>query len=210
MISYINGRDGSVIWSLGGKGNNFSEPLNDGATTLFSHHARFRNDALTEMSFFDNTVLTVEFGCTTNCSKGRLVKLDRENLTAEIAEQYFHPQSIQGGPEGSFDLTSNGNVLIGWGLTPFITEYKPLTRECVLDIQFGLFGVGPDNYRAWKAAWKGEPTWDPSIASSHNASDSANETMVWVSWNGATEVDQWVLVSRRHSAGCMLIVVGRR
>jgi hypothetical protein len=193
MISYIDGRTGSVIWSLGGAGNNFTEPLNDGATDLYSHHARFRNEALTEMTFFDNTVLTVELGCKANCSKGRVVKLDHEALTASITGQYFHPQSIQAGPEGSFDLTANGNVLIGWGYTPSITEYNSKTRECVLNLQFGILGIGPDNYRAWKAAWKGEPTWDPSIAST-NFSNGTEAYMVWVSWNGATEVEEWALV----------------
>ncbi|KAK9423286.1 putative ASST-domain-containing protein [Seiridium unicorne] len=194
MISYIDGHTGSVIWSLGGAGNNFTEPLNDGATILYSHHARFRDAALTELSLFDNTVLTLDVTCMTNCSKGRVVRIDQEKLTVAITEQYFHPQSIQAGPEGSFDLTSNGNVLVGWGYTPSITEHNATTRQCVLDVQFGIFYVGPDNYRAFKAPWKGEPTWDPSIAS-NPASNGTEGAMVWVSWNGATDVEEWILLS---------------
>ncbi|KAK6065368.1 hypothetical protein SCUP515_11271 [Seiridium cupressi] len=193
-MPYIDGHTGSVLWSLGGAGNNFTEPLNDGATILYSHHARFRDAALTELSLFDNTVLTLDVTCMTNCSKGRVVRIDQEKLTVAITDQYFHPQSIQAGPEGSFDLTPNGNVLVGWGYTPSITEHNATTRQCILDVQFGIFYVGPDNYRAFKAPWKGEPTWDPSIASSP-ANNDTEGAMVWVSWNGATDVEEWILLS---------------
>jgi hypothetical protein len=165
--------------------------LNDGATTLFSHHARFLNDDLNTISYFDNTVFTQKLNCTEDCTKGRVVKVNTTDMTAVNLKQYYHPLSIQSGPEGSFTVTDSGTVLIGWGASPFITEHHPLTTEAIFDVQFSIFGAGFDNYRAFKSAWVGRPLWAPSIASTTDG----NSSVVWVSWNGATEVTNWVLVS---------------
>ncbi|KAH8647159.1 ASST-domain-containing protein [Xylariales sp. PMI_506] len=188
MISYINGQTGAPIWTLGGKGNNFTEPLHDNATTFLSHHARFRDADLTRVTFFNNAALKKGMNCTSSCSHGRLVVLNTTSMTAEIGRRYFHPFSIQAGPEGSYEvLSETGNVLVGWGASSTITEYNSTTGACVFNVQFGLFGIGPDNYRAFKVDWTGRPPWKPSIASDPNN--------IWVSWNGATEVKQWLLFS---------------
>jgi hypothetical protein len=192
-LVYINGTTGDVIWSLGGVANNFTEPNNDRSTTLFAHHARFANDELTLLTYYDNTVLTEETKCTANCSKGRMVEINQEALTSVLIESFYHPDSLQGGPEGSYETMPNGNVLIGWGSQPTITEYNAHNNTCVFSVQFAIFNIGPDNYRAYKSDWVGEPTWNPAIASK-----SSNGTSnIWVSWNGATEVAQWALVSLR-------------
>ncbi|KAH8660384.1 ASST-domain-containing protein [Xylariales sp. PMI_506] len=189
-IAYINGTSGEPIWNLGGKGNNFTDTRADGATTFLSHDARFRNEALTEISYFDNTVLTQEVGCTADCTKGRIVQINTDNMTVTLQRQYFHPLSIQAGPEGNLQITDSGTVLIGWGTAPTITEHEILTAACIWDIQYGIFELAPDNYRAFKSDWVGYPLWPPGIASTTTNASST----VWVSWNGATEVTDWVLL----------------
>lgn len=134
-------------------------------------------------------------GCTENCSSGRWLELDYENMTAKIVRDYFHPRSLQAGAEGNYDILPNGNSLVGWGVSPTVTEHITDTAECIFNVQFGIFSVGPDNYRTYKAEWLGEPSWPPSIAATGNG--TANST-VWVSWNGATEVKKWLLVSSTH------------
>lgn len=192
-IAYINGSNGDVIWTLGGQANMFTEPNNDGATTFISHDARFRDDDLTQLTLYDNHVLTFQVNCAVNCTRGKHLEIDHERRTATIVKEYFHPQSIQGGPEGNYDVLSNGNVLLGWGAMPTITEHNATTGDAVLDIQFAIWKIGPDNYRTYKDQWVGKPTWGPAIASTWD--DSADSGVIYVSWNGATEVKSWALVS---------------
>lgn len=188
---YVNGSSDEIIWSLGGKQNSFASPKNDGSNHLLTHDAHFPTEDLSIVTYYDNTVMVSSTGCKANCTKGRMVKLDYTNMQSTLIESFYHPQSLQGGPEGSYGTLPNGNVLIGWGAQPSITEYIAKNNTCVFNVQFAIFNVGPDNYRSYKANWLGEPTWNPAIASSTEEDGSK----VWVSWNGATEVRQWTLVS---------------
>lgn len=47
-----------------------------------------------------------------------------------------------------------------------------------------------DNYRAYKMDWSATPWWDPAMAVRKNDND---EIVVYVSWNGATEVAYWMV-----------------
>ena len=90
---------------------------------------------------------------------------------------------------GASDL---GNILVGWGVSPEFSEY---TNEGTLvrDVQYSpiiperLFGGAgsTSSYRVFKQSWHGYPTWPPSIAT--------NNSLVWVSWNGATEMHSWAV-----------------
>jgi hypothetical protein len=195
-ISYINGTSGDVIWTLGGKRNDFAD-LSDGNATNFAwqHHARFRDEGLTQLTFFDNHRLKTMIGCQQDCSRGRHLELDYENMTVRVVQEYYHPQSVVSGAMGGYDLTPSGNVLIGWGLNPAFTEFTP-DGEVVLDIQYTTWdpeGKGRGHYRTFKGEWKGHPTWDPSVAWTQSEGKTPK---LWVSWNGATEVASYQLVSQ--------------
>lgn len=98
---------------------------------------------------------------------------------------------------GSFQTLENGNSIVSWGYNPSFVEYNK-DGDVVLDIQRGQLGEGFKDdmfsYRVNKRQWKGFPTWPPSIAV-----DAPNRTTmnasVFVSWNGATEVATWAVVS---------------
>jgi hypothetical protein len=49
-------------------------------------------------------------------------------------------------------------------------------------------------YRVNKGDWKGNPSWPPSVAADAPNNSTLNAT-VYVSWNGATEVASWAIVS---------------
>lgn len=208
-LTLISGRDGSVIWKLGGKNNQFFDLSGGEATNFgFQHTARFLNDNMTELTLFDNHDLDPNKPsplCTEGCSRGLHLRLnfdDPSNFTAEVVHEYHHPMGIASWAMGGFQKLSNGNVLIGWGTTPVITEYTE-DGEIVLDLQVGPWSDERHNeqpvYRAWTMDWTATPTWLPDIA--------ASDGFAYVSWNGATEVDSWDIVSldtgeeaRRHSA----------
>lgn len=193
-LAYISGKDGSVIWQLGGKNNQFTDLSGGNATNFgFQHTARFINDDLTEITMFDNHDLDPNNpspGCTEGCSRGLHLRIDTKNMTAEVVHEYYHPMNIAAWAEGGFQKLDNGNVLVSWGTTPVITEYTE-DGEIVLDAMLGPWSDESTNtqpvYRAWTMDWTAFPPWKPSIA--------GDENFAYVSWNGATEVDSWDIVS---------------
>jgi len=49
-----------------------------------------------------------------------------------------------------------------------------------------------ESYRAFRFPWSGQPTDDPAIAAELAADD---EVKIYASWNGATEVSTWQVLS---------------
>ncbi|KAI8949498.1 ASST-domain-containing protein [Xylaria longipes] len=194
-IKLIYRQTGDIIWSLGGKYNNFVDISSGNATDFaWQHHARFSNSAGTQLTMFDNHNTSSTIGCTVNCTRGKHVELDYANFTARLISEFYHPESLVSGYEGSFQLLQSGNVFLGWGANPTLTEHTA-SGECVLDVQFDAWRPDkgyPVNYRAFKMNWRAYPTWDPEIAVLGTGTDS--EFKVYVSWNGATEVADWHLL----------------
>lgn len=94
--------------------------------------------------------------------------------------------------QGSYQLMSEqtNHVLLGYGSIAKVKEYDANNKE-VLSAQFG-----DDNavasYRGYKCQWKGTPFWKPALVAQRAADDL---TRVWMSWNGATEYDNWAVYS---------------
>ncbi|KPM41185.1 hypothetical protein AK830_g5346 [Neonectria ditissima] len=201
MISLIDGETGDPKWVLGGKHNQFKD-LSGGNATNFAHqhNARFVQRNESRVSFFDNHALETGPCNHGNCSRGVVVELDYAAMTVRLHEEFFHPQRVSSGTEGSVQSLKNGNFLVGWGMNPGFTEHLP-NGTVVMDVQRGALpnvaGVRPNMgmtvYRAWKMDWVGRPPWGPEIASVSQVSQfnvSANAT-IYVSWNGNTEIDAW-------------------
>lgn len=194
----INGTTGDPIWQLGGAGNSFRD-LSDGKATNFvgQHNAHFSNEDETEIIVFNNNLIANADqaivhspGCQADCSSARRIALDYDSMTAELMSEWYHPSSVQTRAKGGVQLLPGGSVLISWGAVPSLTEFHPDGDVC-MELQFGPWSnsiTGSNGlYRAYKFDYKATPRWDPSAAVVDNS--------VYVSWNGATEVDHWVLVS---------------
>ncbi|KAJ2990570.1 hypothetical protein NUW58_g2884 [Xylaria curta] len=193
-IIFVDRESGDISWTLGGKKNNFIDISAGNAIDFgWQHHARFRNAARTHLTMFDNHNNVSVIGCSTNCTRGKHVELDYENYTVRLISEFYHPESLVSGFEGSYQQLQSGNVFLGWGANPTFTEHTP-SGECVLDVQFDAWRPDkgyPINYRAFKMDWKAYPTWDPVIAALHTQRNG--QFKVYVSWNGATEVAEWQL-----------------
>ncbi|TEY57508.1 hypothetical protein BOTCAL_0216g00110 [Botryotinia calthae] len=192
MIAYINGTDGSKIWQVGGYNNDFTD-LSDGNATnfAFQHHARFVNDDLTEITFFDNHNMYINSptpNCTTDCSRGMKIKLNYHNMTVKLFHQFYHPKSVQAWAEGGIHALDNGNFLVGYGVVPSFVEFTE-TGEIAMEIQtrpwYVASGRGTDFYRVYKFDWVAQPSWKPVMVEVRQ--------ILYISWNGATEVDSWAL-----------------
>ncbi|KAK9780354.1 putative ASST-domain-containing protein [Seiridium cardinale] len=212
-IYLVNGQTGDVMWTMGGQKNEFVElPPEDGVlssnpvlTFAWQHHTRFYNNGKnngenrTEMTFFDNHQKDHnEYGCTANCSRGLHVRLDTESnpKTVQLIQEYQHPAGLLSQSQGSMQILDNGNAFIGWGRNPSFTEHTP-DGKAVLDVQFSPWlskataDHALDNYRAYKQDWAATPYWPPEVA----AKTYKDAVTAYVSWNGATKVKGWVLVS---------------
>ena len=68
----------------------------------------------------------------------------------------------------------------------------------MFDVQFSPWrspatnNDGLDNYRAYKLDWVGTPHWGPDFTAARFEDGSVQ---VWMSWNGATEVAEWVVLA---------------
>jgi hypothetical protein len=210
-ILLISGSTGEIIWQMGGKRNDFDEisVLNGSditqevLTMSWQHHARFvpgTNE--TQMTLFDNHGTVTNHGdCKAFCSRGLHLAINDTITppTVQFLREFRHPSQLQAQSQGSVQPLSPsadglGNVFIGWGRCPSFTEHNS-KGETVMDVQFSPWHSDEipdalDNYRAYKMNWSATPWWDPAIAMRKNQD---GELVVYLSWNGATEVAYWVV-----------------
>lgn len=190
-VTKIDGTTGEVIWVLGGKSNMFEDLSNGTATDFaFQHHARWANN-FTEITLFDNTDNNdhpERFH-----PHGLRIRIDQDAMTAKLLTEYKNPHQIPAQSQGSMQDLENGNVVVGFGFTGAFTEFAH-DGTVLCDIHFGpeqQFGSGGvQSYRVLKFPWRGFPTTDPDLVV---AQDDAGIWRVYFSWNGATEVNEWVL-----------------
>jgi hypothetical protein len=117
-------------------------------------------------------------------SRGLVIALDMEEMTATLAREYLHPAEILAGSQGNMQLLPNGNVLLGWGNQPFVSEFA---ADGTLLFDARLPGE-QHSYRTQRFEWTGRPKDAPHILVEPG---SDGEATVFASWNGATEVAAW-------------------
>lgn len=174
---------GEIIWRLGGKQSDFK--MGKGTDFSYQHDALRQPDGT--ITLYDNAS-TYGQEPTYPASRGLVLDVDEENMTAELADKpYVHPDGLLAPSQGNLQLTANGNRLVGWGSQPWFTEFTP-DGKVVLN---GTYYARNSSYRTYRGDWTGKPVERPAVATAA-AGDGAN---VWVSWNGATEVKEWRVLS---------------
>ena len=170
---------GEIIWRLGGKKSDFE--MGEGTDFSWQHDALRQPDGT--ITVYDNA--GNYFGEPTyDHSRGLVLDVDEEEMTAELAEEpYVHPDRLLAPSQGNLQITDNGNRLVGWGSQPWFTEYTP-DGEVQLN---GTYFARNSSYRTYRGDWTGKPTDRPAVATR----PAGNGATVWVSWNGATEVTDW-------------------
>ena len=199
-ITYIEGSTGKVLWNLGGKNNMFQD-LSDGRATDFrwQHHARWR-DNYTSITLFDNQS-ALRARNLQNASRGVHIGIDTAAMTAWVINEYSSPHPIFSPAQGSHQVLDNGNVLIGYGHCPAFIEYAS-DGEVLCDYHFGprasFRRYSIHSYQVFRHAWVGRPRTSPTVVMDVNEDGSV---LLWVSWNGATEVAAWFLEGAYAAAG---------
>ncbi|KAI4155936.1 MAG: hypothetical protein LQ341_000103 [Variospora aurantia] len=151
-IYRVSGKDGSIIWRLGGKASTFTL---QGFKFSSQHDVRIirdKGDILT-LSLFDNAYNS--FTPPQGDPSGKIIELNVAAKTARLLRQYNHPQAgLQASDGGSLMILPKGNVCIGWGSVPYVTEHTP-DGQPVYSARFGGIGSSAFSYRAFKAPFRG-------------------------------------------------------
>jgi hypothetical protein len=197
----VDQASGNVVWKLGGKNSSFA--IASGASFSWQHDVQLHKDGT--VSMFDN-------GCCgltsagkpippTGQTRGLVLKLDTTAHTATLVSQYSLSK-VASGTQGNTQLLPNGNVMVGFGVSPFFAEYSKsgsILREVELP--------SPDiSYRALVARWTGQPTSSPS----GSAQSKGGKTTAYASWNGATNVYTWRVLAGRDAKHLGTVATKRR
>jgi hypothetical protein len=190
-IYRLNKPSGNFVWRLAGDGSgDFAIPESK-AQFSWQHDARLLPGNI--ISMFDDACCedysTIPPG--TSPSHGLQLTLDLINKVATFRTSYFHHENVFSNSQGDTQILANGNRFLGFGSNGYYTEYaEPGNTEgatavnVLYDAQMPAHNV---SYRSYRQSWVGNPYFSPSIA----VQTSNNQTTVYASWNGATEVKSW-------------------
>ncbi|MFP5318499.1 MAG: arylsulfotransferase family protein [Acidimicrobiia bacterium] len=170
---------GEVLWRLGGTRSDFG--MGPGAAFAGQHDAGL--PAAGQVAMFDNA------GDPTR-SRGLILSVDTPTGSASVRRQFVHPHGGRAATGGNLQLLDDDGVFIGWGSLPYFSEFGPDGR-----LRFDArFRGGNTTYRAFRLPWTAQPEAPPHLTVEIGEGGRAT---VYASWNGATEVAEWVVLTGR-------------
>ncbi len=181
----VSMKTGKINWELGGKHSSYK--IGPGANFEWQHDARLHAHGL--LTVFDNGA-----GLRKNEKYSRAQEIRLSGRTATLVHGYEEvPRPVVAWSQGSVQLLPKGNVFVGWGASPTFSEYTQSGRQ----IFKAYFRSPAQSYRAYRDHWTGLPLGSPSIDVKRAG---AGRVTVYASWNGATQVVRWrVLTGSTHT-----------
>jgi hypothetical protein len=174
----LQGGSGGILWRLGGTKSSFR--MGPGAGTAWQHDARLHDDG-TVMLFDNGSVPRIHYQ-----SRGIRLALNTRHHTARLVGVYVHPGApLLADSQGDAQILPGGNVLLGFGIIPSVTELAADGR-LLFDAHIP---PGTSSYRAFRFPWTGHPLWPPAVSARRLA--TGDNSTVSVSWNGASDVASW-------------------
>jgi outer membrane protein assembly factor BamB len=183
-IYKLDRRSGEIIWRLGGKHSDFD--LAPNAVFSWQHDARRQPDG--SITMFDNG---------DSLSRALLLNVDEKGRRVTLRRAVTHPGKLHASSQGNVQLLPSGNVVVGWGAQPFVSEFSA-SGELLFDAQLGTDYV---SYRAYRIPWSGVGAAEPIVAIER----SRGHTDAFVSWNGDTRVARWVALTGMSAASMSAI-----
>jgi Arylsulfotransferase (ASST) len=170
----ISRKTGRILWRLGGKRSDYK--LGKGVRFAWQHDARRERDRT--IRIFDNGAAPRVH----SQSRVILVHLNARTMRARLVRTIVHHPPLLAINQGNAQRLPDGHLLVGWGHTPYVTEFDARGRT-LLDLRFGN---GADSYRAFRFRWAGRPIGRPAVA--------LHRGRLFFSWNGATNVAWWQIL----------------
>ena len=191
---------GKVKWRLQGRdGGDFD--LGNGTNFCYQHDIRPISSSSTNLTLHMHNNANCPIDNGTVPTTGLVLDLDLKSFKVNLEQKFFNSQDLlYSTAQGDFQKLQGGNVFIGHGYWPFIEEYDA-NGKIVMTAQFGEFPgnlsrtsssfPGTLSYRAFRSEWTGCPITAPLVA----ADVEDGQVAVYMSWNGATEYDTWMVYS---------------
>ena len=171
----LNTRTGKVITTIGGRNSNVK--LGPGAGTAYQHDAsRLAGGAI---AIFDNGAVPKVH----SQSRGVVLSVSPASRTVTTVKQFLHPTPLLAGSQGNLQVLPNGDVFIGWGASPYFSEFSPSGQVLFDAHMHGSY----QSYRTYRLPWTGAPSSAPAIA----AGGGSGALIVRASWNGDTRTSSW-------------------
>ncbi len=205
----VNIATGKVAWTLGGRNSTFR--FGFGADFQWQHDVRLESGASplhgnAVLTMFDDHCCQLTGGGTyvaaSAPSRALVLDVNLDRHTAKLAEQYGSAFGLNSDYMGNTQQLANGNVLVGWGSSPYITEFSSAGTP-LLDAVL----PGSDlSYRASLEPWVGTPYYPPAGA----ARLHGGKTTVYASWNGATQVASWRVLAGSAGGSLTALATARK
>jgi hypothetical protein len=184
----VDRRTGAVRWTLGGKASSFR--MGPGASFAFEHDVRAQGPGDRFLTMFDDGAGQPAVH---SQSRGLELRLDFRRRTARLYRQWGHSPPLLSEFEGSVQQLSHLNELIGWGQQPYFSEFSRRGRT-LLD---GRFVSNTASYRVYTGSWSATPAAPPAVA----AVAAGGAMTVYASWDGATNVASWTVLTGSAPTG---------
>lgn len=177
----LDARSGRIAWRLGGRKSTFR--MGRGSRFWLQHDARpLPGD---RVSIFDDEAGPPRKGA----SRGLVLQLDMRKKTAKVVASVTRAEDTSAQSEGSVQELGSGNLFVGFGAAGPFSEFTPSGRR-VFDASLP---EGDGSYRTIRADWHARPTTRPDVTARRDPMTGA--VAVTVSWNGATEVARWQVLT---------------
>lgn len=194
----VDRKGGKVLSRIGGKKSDFK--MGPGSNMIGQHQAVLQPDGT--ISVLDNGGSTQFPTSPDRPTRGIFLKVDAAERRVSLVDQYRHNQvAVSGGhdlfsrSQGSTQVLGNGNVFISWGGgNPYLTEF---TRDGDVAFESRIDPKQDDTYRAYRMPWNNATAENKPDAKAYS---DGSGTDVYVSWNGATNVAQWVVQAGKDPA----------
>lgn len=181
----VNSETGKIVWQIAGKKSSFK--MAKETRFYFQHDVRLEGKKLSTLTLFDDEGGPPIYGP----SRGLVLKLSKTKVS--LVHQYRR-ETTSAQAEGSMQVLSSGDVVVGFGNTPYFSEFtekggKQKSGNLVFDAQLPK---GDGTYRVLQYPFEGTPKSPPAIAAERV---SPGEVAVYASWNGATNVASWEVLA---------------
>jgi hypothetical protein len=151
----VNRHTGAIMWGLGGKQSSFrlkaapGQVLDaDGEIFSWQHDPEAIGGGL--YTWFDDESPGQPGGASLlGHSRAVTVRLDLATHVATLIKSDNQPEGLVAGVEGNAQTMPDGNLFVGWGALPYISEFSP-SGALLFNAQFP---AGVSTYRAYRLPW---------------------------------------------------------
>jgi hypothetical protein len=190
-IFLVSSDDGSIIWQLGGPRSSFIHTNNFNFSSQHDAQVYSQNETHTVISLLDNASDGVMV--TADCSSALLISLATATtpMIATVIQKWDRPDGLLTSRRGNIQFLENENILVSWSESGYTSEFS---SDGVLVQQVRSPYERFAEYRQYKFSWRASQHLSEPIAfASHvyGATKDTATTVLYVSWNGATEVQSW-------------------